>query len=206
MADTFGRWNHQNSTEIGCVVHRFDAFNRTVYIAIRSAVNQITLNSKHHSRTAVWLTIHLPANHNGSFGFIQENLLYEFLHKINKRKNLPRQIAHCALFFLSCCCLLFCFSVHLLCFASSRSDFSRNIFRFLFDWKPFFLSIFNREWAPVLFYSVDLMRVIALLRKKNRQPFSIEKCIRRQGENHLYSRNTCSCIAITFALRGAKIS
>lgn len=150
--------------------------------------------------------MYLPANHNGSFGFIQENLLYEFLHKINKRKNLPRQIAHCALFFLSCCCLLFCFSVHLLCFASSRFDFSRNIFRFLFDWKPFFLSIFNREWAPVLFYSVDLMRVIALLRKKNRQPFSIEKCIRRQGENHLYSRNTCSCIAITFALRGAKIS
>lgn len=52
MADTFGQWNHQNSAEIGCVVHRFDAFNRTVYIAIRSAVNQITLNSKHHSRTA----------------------------------------------------------------------------------------------------------------------------------------------------------
>lgn len=62
--------------------------------------------------------------------------------------------------------MLFCFSVHLLCFASSRFDFSRNIFRFLFDWKPFFLSIFNREWAPVLFYSVDLMRVIALLQKK----------------------------------------
>lgn len=203
MADTFGQWNHQNSVEIRCVVHRFDAFNLTVYIAIRSAVNQITLNS-----------IHVPPSDSPCIYQLittEVLVLYKKIYCMNfciKLTNgkIYQDRSLTARCFLSCCCLLFCFSVHLLCFASSRFDFSRNIFRFLFDWKPFFLSIFNREWAPVLFYSVDLMRVIALLRKKNRQPFSIEKCIRRQGENHLYSRNTCSCIAITFALRGAKIS